>query len=200
MEKKTRDKSKKRKTILDGAVIVFIEDGYEQASMDKIAEIAGVSKKTVYNHFGSKETLFQSIIDDFLEQRQKLKTIEYNNQKPLSEQLRAFALAEIFLINTPKRSGLSRLLTIEFLQNLEFTKTTVAGQKPHLEMLTTWLIVASNHDKIATDNPLLTARMFYSMVEGCITWPALFTQGITEEYYNPLLDEIIDIFLAKYGV
>ena len=56
---KVRDKSKKRAIILEGAIDVFIEMGYELASMDKIAEVAGVSKRTVYNHFGSKENLFQ---------------------------------------------------------------------------------------------------------------------------------------------
>lgn len=200
MEKKTRDKSKKRKMILDGAVTVFIEDGFDQANMDRIAEVAGVSKKTVYNHFGSKETLFQSIIDDFLEQRQKLKSIDYDSKKTLHEQLRLFALAEIFLIDTPRRAGLSRLLTVEFLKNIDMAKETVAGQKPHLEWLIKWLFEASKDGKIQTDNPKLTAIMFYSMVEGGITWPALFSQGISEQFYNPIVDEIIETFLARYGI
>ena len=84
---KNRDKSKKRATILDGAVDVFISMGYELASMDKIAETAGVSKRTVYNHFGSKENLFQAIVDDFLAKRQSLKTITYNSEESLKKQL-----------------------------------------------------------------------------------------------------------------
>ena len=51
----------KRKTILDAAMAAFRDDGYESASMDRIAELAGASKRTVYNHFGSKEALFQAI-------------------------------------------------------------------------------------------------------------------------------------------
>lgn len=74
-QNKSRDKSKKRATILDGEIDVFISMGYEFASMDKIAETAGVSKRTVYNHFISKENLFQAIVYDFLAQRQSLKTI-----------------------------------------------------------------------------------------------------------------------------
>ena len=53
--RKKRDTSKKRLAILDGAIRVFIENGYETSSMDRIAEAAGVSKRTVYNHFPSKE-------------------------------------------------------------------------------------------------------------------------------------------------
>ena len=55
---KERDKSKKREAILEGAQDVFINMGFEAASMDKVAEQAGVSKRTVYNHFGSKEKLY----------------------------------------------------------------------------------------------------------------------------------------------
>jgi len=50
--------SAKRRQILDGARQVFSELGYERASVDQIAERAGVSKATVYNHFQDKKALF----------------------------------------------------------------------------------------------------------------------------------------------
>ena len=59
--RKKRDTSKKRLAVLDGAVRVFIESGYEASSMDRIAEEAGVSKRTVYNHFASKETSYNFV-------------------------------------------------------------------------------------------------------------------------------------------
>src|SRR5665648_745644 len=104
--------------------------GYELASMDKIAETAGVSKRTVYNHFGSKENLFQAIVDDFLAQRQSLKTIIYNSEKSLEEQLLAFANAEIFLIDSPERIGLSRFLTGVFLNDIDYARSTVSKYPP----------------------------------------------------------------------
>ena len=115
-EIKSRDKSKKRAAILEGAIDVFIDMGYEQASMDKIALTAGVSKRTVYNHFVSKENLFQAVVSDFLSQRQGLKTIAYSPDKPIKEQLLAFANAELFLIDEPRRLGLSRFLTGVFFE------------------------------------------------------------------------------------
>ena len=175
---KNRDKSKKRAAILDGAIDVFINMGYELASMDKIAETAGVSKRTVYNHFGSKENLFQAIVDDFLAQRQSLKTITYNPGKSLEEQLLAFANAEIFLIDSPKRLGISRFLTRVFLNDITYARETVAKYPPHYDMLLDWLKEAEKDGKIKTDNLLLTARVFYAMVEGAITYPALFSDGI----------------------
>ena len=48
---KTRDKSKKRNMIIEGAIKSYMEHGYKNVSMDTIAEYAGVSKKTIYHWF-----------------------------------------------------------------------------------------------------------------------------------------------------
>jgi TetR/AcrR family transcriptional regulator, regulator of autoinduction and epiphytic fitness len=196
---KNRDKSKKRATILDGAIDVFISLGYELASMDKIAETAGVSKRTVYNHFGSKENLFQAIVDDFLAQRQSLKTITYNPEESMEDQLKAFANAEIFLIDSPKRLGLSRFLTRVFLNDTTYARKTVAKYPPPYDMLLDWLKYAEKDGKIKTGNLLISARVFYAMVEGAITYPALFTGGINKSDVEPMLAEIIATFLARYN-
>ncbi|KAA9132726.1 TetR/AcrR family transcriptional regulator [Marinihelvus fidelis] len=48
----------KRIRILDAAVELFLRNGYDGASVEDIAAAAGVSRQTVYSHFGSKEGLF----------------------------------------------------------------------------------------------------------------------------------------------
>lgn len=48
--------------ILDAAVAVFSANGYHAASMDEIADAAGVSKPMVYTYLGSKEDLFATCI------------------------------------------------------------------------------------------------------------------------------------------
>lgn len=53
----------KRNLILEAAGELFVKDGFDKVSMDQLAEAAGVSKQTVYSHFGSKEGLFQAAID-----------------------------------------------------------------------------------------------------------------------------------------
>ena len=196
---KNRDKSKKHAAILDGAVDVFISMGYELASMDKIAETAGVSKRTVYNHFGSKENLFQAIVNDFLTQRQSLKTIAYNPDQTLEEQLLAFANAEIFLIDSPTRLGLSKFLTAVFLQDTKYARETVSKYPPVYDMLLQWLIEAEKDGKIKAANLVLAARVFYALVEGAVTYPSLFAGGINKSALEPLLKEIIATFLARYG-
>lgn len=196
----TRDKSKKRAAILDGAIDVFIEAGYELASMDRIAEAASVSKKTVYNHFGSKEQLFQAVVSDFLSQRQTRKSIPYRADQPLEEQLIAFAMAEVFLIDTPRRAGLSRFLTTVFLQDLDYMRATVAKCPPNTGVFLDWLRAAQEDHRIHAENPLLAARMFYAMVEGGITYPAIFSNGVDRSAIEPLLREIAKTFLARYGI
>ena len=49
--------------ILGVAGQVFADDGYEHASMDRIAELAGVSKPMLYAYFGSKEGLYVAYIE-----------------------------------------------------------------------------------------------------------------------------------------
>lgn len=196
---KTRDKSKKRAVIIEGAIDVFIDMGYELASMDKIAETAGVSKRTVYNHFGNKQNLFQEIVSDFLAQRQNLKTITYSAEKSMEEQLLEFANAEIFLIDSPRRLGLSRFLTGVFLRDIDYARNTVSKYPPVYDMLLEWLKDAKKDNRIKTENMVLTARIFYAMVEGAITYPALFSNGIDKSIAKPMLDEIIVTFLDRYG-
>src|SRR3546814_8603477 len=54
---------RKREAILQAAIAEFRSSGFEITSMDKIAATAGVSKRTVYNHFPSKEALFAEILN-----------------------------------------------------------------------------------------------------------------------------------------
>lgn len=49
---------RKRVAIIDAAIEEFLAAGYDATSMDRIAARANVSKRTVYNHFPSKEALF----------------------------------------------------------------------------------------------------------------------------------------------
>jgi AcrR family transcriptional regulator len=54
----------KRRAVLDGALVVFAQDGYTRASIDNIARAAGVSTRTIYNQFGDKAGLFEAVIVD----------------------------------------------------------------------------------------------------------------------------------------
>jgi TetR/AcrR family transcriptional regulator of autoinduction and epiphytic fitness len=195
--RKKRDTSLKRNAILEGAIKVFTKNGFEASSMDYIAEVADVSKRTIYNHFPSKEILFQAIVADFLKQRDEIKPIRYVSALSLEEQLKEFAKAELFLINDPVRRGLSKLFTSVFLMDIDFSKRTRSKYDPHRAFIT-WLNSAKEDQKLNFHSPELAARVFYGMVEGCLTYPALFTDGESLKNIDPLLNEIISTFLASY--
>lgn len=52
----------KRAAILDAAKALFIRNAFAGTSMDAVAAEAGVSKLTVYSHFGDKDNLFREVI------------------------------------------------------------------------------------------------------------------------------------------
>ena len=55
------EESSKRRQILDGACKVFLDLGFDGASMGEIARAAGVSKGTLYVYFADKCRLFEAI-------------------------------------------------------------------------------------------------------------------------------------------
>ena len=56
-------KDQRRAQLLDAANAVFTSRGYHAAAMDDIAEVAGVSKPVLYQHFGSKLDLYLALLD-----------------------------------------------------------------------------------------------------------------------------------------
>ncbi|MGD9477270.1 TetR/AcrR family transcriptional regulator C-terminal domain-containing protein [Shinella sp. G-2] len=80
----------KREQILDGAKRVFMEQGFEAASMNDITRAAGVSKGTIYVYFENKEDLFGYMIER--ERRRITETVRHalDGQKPIDETLAGF--------------------------------------------------------------------------------------------------------------
>jgi TetR/AcrR family transcriptional repressor of mexJK operon len=57
-----RRSDRKRRAIIEAATAAFLDHGYRGTSMDAVAAAAGVSKQTVYQHFGDKQRLFRELI------------------------------------------------------------------------------------------------------------------------------------------
>jgi AcrR family transcriptional regulator len=53
---------KKRRQILEAGQVLFMAQGFAETSMDQVTTKSGVSKATVYNHFPSKEILFEEAV------------------------------------------------------------------------------------------------------------------------------------------
>ena len=54
----------RREQLLDVALEVFARAGYHGASMNDVAEAAGVTKPVLYQHFESKRELYQALLDE----------------------------------------------------------------------------------------------------------------------------------------
>ncbi|WP_134119436.1 TetR/AcrR family transcriptional regulator [Kribbella kalugense] len=67
VENRPAGRGDKRRTLLDGALVVFAADGYSRGSIDNIARTADVSSRTIYNQFGGKAGLFEAVIVDSAE-------------------------------------------------------------------------------------------------------------------------------------
>lgn len=195
--RRKRDKSTKRKSILDAAVKVFLEEGFENASMDRISEAAKASKRTVYNHFPSKEDLLRAVIELFTDEMRGLKNIPYDKNRTLEEQLSEFADVEIRVAQDRTWMGMIKFLLAVFMRYPAVAKEAVAEHAKSENGLTAWMRAASNDGRLAAGDCILAARVFSAMLGGAFTWPAVY-QGELRGH-RELKREIIRTFLAGYG-
>ena len=99
LSEKSKSRSElKREAIIDAARKAFKEYGVDATSMDKLAEIAQVSKRTVYNHFDSKEALVMYLLKDLWDQAMVKIDVHYDAVSPLGEQLTALLKQEVNLV------------------------------------------------------------------------------------------------------
>src|SRR6185437_10168043 len=89
--------SSKRRQVLDGARKVFMDLGFDGASMGEIARSAGVSKGTLYVYFADKCALFEAIVEEeFFEQGQV--AFNFDPARDVETTLREFGEAYITLL------------------------------------------------------------------------------------------------------
>jgi len=112
--------TERRAKILDAAGWLFIEDGYSSTNMEKIALSCGMSKKTLYQAFASKEALFAALVCDVQrhEDGQQDASAATTSDKSLYDAL--LELAEWVL--APRQIGLTRLVIAESLAVPELAK------------------------------------------------------------------------------
>ena len=100
----------KHVAILDAAKRLFVAQGFDGVSMDQIAAEAGVSKLTVYSHFGDKESLFSEAVRAHCEQGMPASLFVAEPEKPLRERLTDIGRAFFAMIMTPEAIAGHRIL------------------------------------------------------------------------------------------
>src|SRR5450432_1864281 len=93
--------SSKRRQILAGARKVFMDLGFDGASMGEIARSAGVSKGTLYVYFADKNRLFEAIVEEEVFDQQKV-AFNFDPERDAAISLREFGQAYIGLLCRPR--------------------------------------------------------------------------------------------------
>ena len=100
----------KRAAILEAAKRMFSSEGYAGVSMDQIAAEAGVSKLTVYSHFGDKEALFAAAVRAKCEEMLPDDLFAQELKGPLRAQLKAIASGFFALISSDEAISTHRMM------------------------------------------------------------------------------------------
>ena len=103
----------KEQAIIEAARKVFLSNGFDGASMDTIALTAGVSKRTVYNRFESKEALFGSAIEETCRRILPVNLEQFELSLPPKEFVDRFAHVFVKAILEPEAIALRRIAVFE---------------------------------------------------------------------------------------
>ena len=176
MDQGVRLKDKKHQAILQAAAEAFRQHGFDNASMDAIAEAANVSKRTVYNHFASKDSLFTAIVRHLQESPKAVQDIAYDSQRPLVDQLAEIGLKIVHFYSSPEFRCLSRVIVSRLLQAPDLTGKLFAGGKLFEAGLTDWFDAASRDGRMTSLDAGFVARQFLGLLESFTVWPQLLKE------------------------
>lgn len=98
-------KSKTRQAILDAAIRLFADKGYEQTSMDELARAAGIGKATIYGYFSTKNEIFLAYCEEEVDYAFSILEKKQDEDAPLAEQLVALMLGQLTYVTSNKAFG-----------------------------------------------------------------------------------------------
>jgi TetR/AcrR family transcriptional regulator, mexJK operon transcriptional repressor len=195
-------KTKKFELLLTTAKKVFLEQGYDRASMDLIATEAGVSKATLYVYFENKEALLFTLISEecrhggpgpLLDAPQKIDDIQ--------AALRSIARNFTKLFLSESSLGIYQLVMANASHFPEIAEIFMnAGPRQQQREVAAFLRLAIEKGLLQIDNVDLAVKQFLSLVQGDlpINW-ALSMKRPEESEYDALIEGGVRVFLAAYG-
>jgi TetR/AcrR family transcriptional repressor of mexJK operon len=201
MSSRGRPKSnEKHDQILQAALEMFSEHGYERTSLDKIARAANVSKQTIYSHFDSKVALLKAAIEEKC--REAMVTgdaLDY--ELPPMEFLNLYAERFLETFCAPGPIAMNRLCLAEADRHPELGETYyLAGPGPVMQAVSDYLSAATKRGELRVENPEMAAAQFVFLLKGIAMdidlfnlpqWPFSFQR---EEFAR----DICTMFLRSY--
>lgn len=190
---------KKRKDILDAAIREFREQGFPAARVNRIAELAEVSKRTLYKHFESKELLFQAITDILLDEIAAMPKRHYVPDAPLREQLIVAVTGYVAHLSHAHYMGLSRLVMSELLRDQALAQAFSARAAAQDGPITTMIAAAMEAGALRQAEAGFASGQLLSMVKHFLVWPQLLLGAKAEVDPAIVIADCVDMFLAHYG-
>jgi TetR/AcrR family transcriptional regulator, mexJK operon transcriptional repressor len=156
--------SPKREVVLEAAGALFLGQGYAQTTMDQVAARAGVSKMTVYSHFGSKEGLFRAFVTGLCERLLAPLATPTLAAGPPEATLHDFAGRVVRAMLAPESVALFRRVVAETPRFPELGRAFwETGAKAAVDALADYLAEQGRRGTLRIDDPVLAARQLLAM-------------------------------------
>ncbi|MBY0381329.1 MAG: TetR/AcrR family transcriptional regulator [Xanthobacteraceae bacterium] len=195
------DDSAKRRQIVEGARRVFMELGFDAASMGEIAKAAGVSKGTLYVYFTDKHSLFESIVACEL-RKQGSEKLVLNENDDVATNLRKFGQGYMELLCRP--GGGSTVRTVMAIAE----RMPELGRRYYEEVPATWIKKLADYLQLRVedgtlkiDNCELAAAQFMTACQATLFLPYIFqvTPPPPTEHIAEVVESGVRMFLAAYS-
>jgi AcrR family transcriptional regulator len=194
--------SAKRRQIVDGARKVFLDLGFDGASMGVIARAAGVSKGTLYVYFADKNRLFEAIVEqESLEQGRAV--FNFDPERDVTTTLREFGQAYIALLCRPGGGSAIRTVMAIAERMPEVGRRFYDRVLAHtINRLAEFLDARVRAKDLAIDDTQLAAAQFMQMCQATMFQPFIFqaAPAPSPEQITRVVDSAIRMFLAAYQV
>ncbi|MBN6150615.1 TetR/AcrR family transcriptional regulator [Xanthomonas sp. AmX2] len=192
---------RKRLAILDAAMAEFRAHGFDGTSMDRVAAAAGASKRTVYNHFPSKDALFVEIVRHLWQRGISEVSLAYSPARPLREQLVELLLQKLRMLDDAAFVDLSRVAIAEAMRSPEHARDIIARLGSKEEGTTVWIRAALADGRLRPLQPEFASQQLQSLVKGFAFWPqiALGQAPLSAQQKAQVAESTADLFLSHYA-
>lgn len=192
----------KRAAILEAAKGLFLARGYEGTAMDAVAQVAGVSKLTVYSHFQDKETLFAEAVKASCEELLPADLFVARFEGPMRSQLVRIARALFRLITSDEAIAVHRIMSQQLPEGSPLPHLFwEAGPRRIQEAFADFLRAEVEAGELQVPDCALAAAQFLALLKGehharlICSCPALLAGPQLESH----LEATVDMFLRAYG-
>ena len=190
---------RKKKQILEAAIAEFQERGFAGASMDRISERAQVSKRTVYNHFESKEELFKAINQCLADQFNAAMEVPYDPDLPIRDALLRLGWAEGDLLTSPCFMNMARMVMSETIRDPKLA-SDMDARMTKLSVVEDFMARATREGKLHVPDPKLAATQFMGLIKSRGFFPNIYAnRQATRDEMAAVIEDSVDMILARYA-